>query len=353
MTSTSAQVRAAGGERSSRSAALGALTRPLGLVVALLGLAAALILSLGVGARAIPPSVVLDALFAYDGSDLHAIVRDARLPRTIIGVLAGVALGGCGALIQAYTRNPLADPGILGVNAGATFAITMGAGFLGLGAPLQYVWLSLGGALVVTLLVYLIGRASREGATPVRMTLTGVALGAILSGLSSIIILKNLQIFSALQLWGMGSLGGRNQDVILTVTPFIVAGLAIAAIASGSLNAIALGDDLGASLGVNLPFTRGIAIAGVTLLAGGAVAIAGPIAFVGLMVPHAVRWFTGPDQRWILAFAVIVAPVLLLVSDVIGRVVLPDGELPVGIVTAILGAPVLIILARRRRVSGL
>ena len=261
--------------------------------------------------------------------------------------------GGVKIRDQAYTRNPLADPGILGVNAGATFAITMGAGFLGFAAPLQYVWLSLGGALAVTLLVYLIGRASREGATPVRMTLTGVALGAILTGLSSIIILKNLQIFSALRFWGMGSLGGRNEEVILTVAPVIVVGLLIAAFVSGSLNAIALGDDVGVSLGVNIPLTRGLAIAGVTVLAGGAVAIAGPIAFVGLMVPHAVRWFTGPDQRWILAFAVVVAPVLLLVSDVIGRVVLPDGELPVGIVTAILGAPVLILLARRKRASGL
>ena len=329
------------------------MTRSIGLVVALIALGAAVIVSLGVGARVVAPTAVLDALFAYDGSDLHAIVRDARLPRTIIGVIAGIALGGCGALIQAYTRNPLADPGILGVNAGATFAITMGAGFLGLRAPLQYMWLSLGGALVVTLLVYVIGRASREGATPIRMTLTGVALGAILTGLSSIVVLKNLEIFSSLRFWGMGSLGGRNAEVISTVAPVVILGLIIAAFASGSLNAIALGDDLGASLGVNIPLTRGLAIAGVTLLAGGAVALAGPIAFVGLMVPHAVRWFTGPDQRWILAFAVVVAPVLLLVSDVIGRVVLPEGELPVGIVTVVLGAPVLILLARRRQVSGL
>ena len=353
MTSTSAPVRAAGREHSSRGAAVNAVTRSFGLALALLVLCAALLLSLGVGARALPPTVVWDALFFYDGSDFHAIVRDARLPRTVIGVLAGVALGGCGALIQAYTRNPLADPGILGVNAGATFAITMGAGFLGLAAPLQYVWLSLAGALSVTLLVYLIGRASREGATPVRMTLTGVALGAILTGLSSIIILKNFQVFQALRLWGIGSLGGRDADVILTVAPFIAVGLIIAVLASSSLNAIALGDDLGASLGVNIPLTRGLAIAGVTLLAGGAVALAGPIAFVGLMVPHAVRWFTGPDQRWILAYSVVAAPVLLLVSDVIGRIVLPDGELPVGIVTAIVGAPVLILLARRKKVSGL
>lgn len=319
----------------------------------LIALALASVLSLAVGARGIPPTVVLDALFAYDGSDLHAIVRDARLPRTIIGLLAGVALGGCGALIQAYTRNPLADPGILGVNAGATFAITMGAGFLGLSAPMQYVWLSFGGALIVTVLVYLIGRASREGATPIRMTLTGVALGAILTGLSTVIILKNVQIFSALRFWGMGSLGGRNTEVIATIAPFVLLGVIVALVASTNLNAIALGDDLGASLGVNISLTRGLAIAGVTLLAGSAVALAGPIAFVGLMVPHAVRWFTGPDQRWILAFSIVAAPALLLVSDVIGRVVLPGDELPVGIVTAIIGAPVLVLLARQRRVSGL
>jgi len=166
-------------------------------------------------------------------------------------------------------------------------------------------------------------------------------------------MLKSLEIFASLQFWGMGSLGGRNSDVIATVLPFIAVGVLIAGFAARSLNAIALGDDVGASLGVNIPVARGLAIAGVTLLAGSAVALAGPIAFVGLMIPHAVRWFTGPDQRWILAFAVVCAPTLLLVADVIGRVVLPDGELPVGIVTAIIGAPVLIVLARRKRVSGL
>lgn len=326
--------------------------RAAGLLLAGIGLAAVCMLSLGVGARPIPPAVVLEAVIAYDDSDIHAVVRQ-RLPRTVLGLLVGGALGGCGALIQAYTRNPLADPGLLGVNAGATFAVTMGAGFLGLRAPHQYVWLALGGALATTVLVYLIGRSGRGGATPVRLVLTGVAVEAILVGLSSFIILKNLAIFQALRFWGIGSLGGRDPAVLAAVAPVIAVGAVLAVPTATMLNATALGDDLGRGLGARLPLTRALAVAGVTLLGGGAVAMAGPIGFVGLMVPHVVRWFTGPDQRLLLFGSVLAAPTLLLGADVLGRVVLPGGELPVGVATAIVGAPVLIVLARRQKVGAL
>lgn len=326
--------------------------RAAGLLLAGIGLAAVCMLSLGVGARPIPPAVVLEAVIAYDDSDIHAVVRQ-RLPRTVLGLLVGGALGGCGALIQAYTRNPLADPGLLGVNAGATFAVTMGAGFLGLRAPHQYVWLALGGALATTVLVYLIGRSGRGGATPVRLVLTGVAVEAILVGLSSFIILKNLAIFQALRFWGIGSLGGRDPAVLAAVAPVIAVGAVLAVPTATMLNATALGDDLGRGLGARLPLTRALAVAGVTLLGGGAVAMAGPIGFVGLMVPHVVRWFTGPDQRLLLFGSVLAAPTLLLGADVLGRVVLPGGELPVGVATAIIGAPVLIILVRRQKVGAL
>lgn len=327
--------------------------RAAATLIAFAALAGACLLSLGVGARPVPPLDVLRSLSAGpDGGELAALAG-ARAQRTVIGLLAGAALGGCGALVQGYTRNPLADPGILGVNAGATFAVTMGAGFLGLRAPLQYVWLALGGALTATLLVSLLGRSGRDGASPVRMTLTGVALGAVLSGLSSFIVLKNLDVFSALRFWDVGSLGGRSPEVVGTTAPFIAAGLLLAALAARSLNALALGEELGTGLGANPRLTRNVSVAGVTLLAGAAVALAGPIGFVGLMVPHMVRRFTGPDQRRILAFAVLLAPVLLLLSDVLGRIALPEGELPVGIVTAIAGAPVLVLLARRQGAGAL
>ena len=329
------------------------MSRLGGLILALVVLLLAVLLSLMVGARALPPSTVIAALFDFDGSDAQAIVRDSRLPRTIVGLVVGPALGVCGALIQAFTRNPLADPGILGVNAGATFAVTMGVGLLGVRAPNSYVWFALVGALAVTLIVYLIGAAGRGGPSPGRMTLAGVAIGAVLSGVTSIVMLKNMEVFSTLRLWGLGSLGGRDESAVALIAPFIAVGLIVAFLIARPLNAIALGDDLGRTLGAGLMRTRIVSIVAVTVLAGSATALAGPIAFIGLMVPHAVRWFTGPDQRWIIAYSAIVAPSMLLLSDVIGRVVLPSGELQVSIVTAIIGAPVLVALARRKKVSGL
>jgi len=185
------------------------------------------------------------------------------------------------------------------------------------------------------------------------MTLAGVAIGAVLSGITSIVMLKNMEVFSTLRLWGLGSLGGRDESAVALIAPFIAVGLIIAFLIARPLNAIALGDDLGRTLGAGLVRTRIVSIVAVTVLAGGATALAGPIAFIGLMVPHAVRWFTGPDQRWIIVYSAILAPSMLLLSDVIGRVVLPTGELQVSIVTAVVGAPVLIALARRRKVSGL
>lgn len=331
----------------------GAAPRLGGLVLALFFLLLAVLLSLMVGARALSPSTVIAALVDFDGSDAQAIVRDSRLPRTIVGLVVGPALGVCGALIQAFTRNPLADPGILGVNAGATFAVTIGVGLLGVRAPNAYVWFALVGALAVTLIVYLIGATGRGGPSPGRMTLAGVAIGAVLSGITSIVMLKNMEVFSTLRLWGLGSLGGRDESAVALIAPFIAVGLIVAFFVARPLNAIALGDDLGRTLGAGLASTRIVSIVAVTILAGGATALAGPIAFIGLMVPHAVRWFTGPDQRWIIAYSAIMAPSMLLLADVIGRVVLPSGELQVSIVTAIIGAPVLIALARRKKVSGL
>ncbi|RLP78110.1 Fe(3+)-siderophore ABC transporter permease [Mycetocola tolaasinivorans] len=329
------------------------LRRASGLLLALALLAVAVLLSLGVGAQGIDPLTVLRALWENDGSDAHAIVRDSRLPRTLVGLVVGPALGVCGALIQAYTRNPLADPGILGVNAGATFAVTMGVGFLGLSAPSAYVWLSFGGALIVTGAVTLIGLRGPGRQMPERMTLTGVAVAAVLSGVGSIIVMKNLELFNRVRFWGLGSLGGRDPEALATIAPLIAIGLILALGLAGSLNVLALGDDLGSTLGARILRTRLLSVLAVTILAGAATAIAGPIAFLGLMVPHTVRWFTGPDQRWIIPGSMILAPALLLGADVLGRIILPSGELQVSLMTALVGAPVLMLLARRRRASGL
>ena len=309
--------------------------------------------SLAIGSKTIPLATVLDALFVPGDSADQIIVQTLRLPRTLLGLLVGSALGVSGALIQALTRNPLADPGILGVNAGAAFGVVLAVGFLSVSSILGYVWFALLGAAIATIVVYAIGATGRGGATPVRLTLTGVAIGAVLSGITAAITLLNPATFDRLRQWNAGSLVTPGFDTIWAVLPLIAIGLVLALLVARGLNAVALGGDLAAALGANLVLTRVVVVVAATLLAGAATAAAGPIGFVGLMVPHVARAIAGPDQRWIMLLTLVLSPILLLAADIVGRLVMPPGELQVGIVTAFIGAPVLIALARRRRVSGL
>lgn len=344
--------------------AQGGLARSLArsLAMAVLGLVLLVVLSLSslvLGARPVAVSTVVEALFAYDGNLVdHIVVMDYRLPRTLLSLLCGAAFGVSGALIQAVTRNPLADPGILGVNAGAAFFVTLAVGLFGVQSIHATLWFALLGAVVVTLAVYGLGMAGggiagRGGATPVRLVLAGVALSAVLGGIGSSITLLNPQAFDAMRQWSIGSVAGRNMAVVTAIAPFIGLGLVIALLSARSLNAVALGEDLARALGGSLVRTRILTLVAVTLLAGAGTAACGPIGFVGLMVPHAVRWFTGPDQRRIIPMTMIYAPVLMLAADIAGRLVLYPGELEAGIVTAFLGAPVLIVLSRRRQAGGL
>jgi iron complex transport system permease protein len=323
----------------------------LGVAFAVLVLIA--LASIAVGSKDIPLSTAIDSLLHASDSDDRAIIMSLRLPRTALGIMVGMALGLAGALIQALTRNPLADPGILGVNAGASFAVTIAVGVFGFSTLSGYIWFAFAGAILTTVLVYAIGSIGRGAATPIRLTLAGVAIGAVLSGVSSGLALLDPATFDRLRYWRAGSLAVPGFDDILIVAPFILAGVILAALVARPLNAVALGDDLAASLGANIMRTRAIVVVAVTLLAGAATAVAGPIGFIGLMVPHVARWISGPDQRWIAAFTLVLAPILLLGSDIIGRIIMRPGELQVGIVSAFVGAPVLILLARRRKVSGL
>lgn len=327
--------------------------RALGFAIAFAVLAATVVASILVGSQNLSPSEVWEALISPVDTQPHFIVHELRIPRTAVGLAVGTALGIAGALIQAMTRNPLADPGILGVNAGAAFFVALAVAAFGVSSISGYVWFAFIGALIVTVVVYVIGAAGRGGADPVQLTLAGVALGAVLSGIVTAMVLLDSRTFNRMRNWNAGSIVDRGWDVLLPVLPFLVVGLALAVTAVGSLNAVALGDDLARSLGTNVTRTRIIVILAVTLLAGGATAIAGPVGFVGLMVPHIARWIVGPDQRWILAYTVVLAPSLVLTADIIGRVLIRPAEFPVGIVTAFVGAPVLILLVRRARASGL
>ncbi len=333
----------------------GGLARSAALVAGwLLGVAVLVLLmfaGIAIGARGLPWSDAWDGLFAYNGSDTHLIIRELRLPRTVLAVLVGAALAVAGALIQALTRNPLADPGILGVNGGAALFVAIAVGTLGLTDVWTYLWFGFLGAAVATVAVYALGSLGRDGGTPIRLTLAGVAVGAVLMGVTTGLVLLDPKAFDTMRSWYAGSVSGRSLEIAWATGPFIAVGLVLAFAVARSLDAVALGDDLARSLGTNIRRTRTVGVIAVTLLCGAAVAAAGPIGFVGLMVPHAVRMIVGPSQPAILAYSLVGGPILVLSGDIIGRV-LAQAEVPVGIVTAFVGAPVLIVLVRRGRAAG-
>jgi len=324
------------------------------LLAVLAVLAALVIISLAVGTEYLSPATVWHAIVSPDSSNpAHDIVRLRRWPRTVVAVIVGIALGTSGALAQALTRNPLADPGLLGVNSGAACAVVLAVGTFGITSMSGYLVFAFAGALIVTAAVYLVGSAGRGSADPVRLVLGGVALSAVLVGITNALSLSNPRAFDNMRTWVAGSVVGRDWHVIWPVVPFMAVGLVLAFAVSGALNAIALGDERAKAMGVNLAMNRAAVLIAVTLLAGGATAIAGPIAFVGLMVPHVARWLVGPDQPWIIGMSALLAAILLLASDVLGRVIMRPGEVPVGVITAFIGAPLLIVLIRGKKVREL
>ncbi|MDJ0464645.1 iron chelate uptake ABC transporter family permease subunit [Streptomyces sp. H27-C3] len=322
-----------------------------GLLLSLGVLALVVIASIAIGAKPVPLDDVWHALFDASGTGNDVIVLDVRVPRTVLGVLVGAALGLSGAVMQALTRNPLAEPGLLGVSAGASAAVVSAISFLGITSLTGYVWFAFLGAGAVSVLVYVLGGS--RGATPVRLALAGTAATAVLYGYVNAVQLLDSAALDRLRFWTVGSLASANMEVIDKVWPFIGAGVLLALLIARPLNAMEMGDDAARSLGAHLTRTRVLAMLSVTLLCGAATAACGPIIFVGLMVPHLVRAITGPDIRWILPYAAVLAPVLLLGSDVIGRVVTRPAELQVGIVTALVGGPVFIHLVRRRKMAQL
>jgi iron complex transport system permease protein len=327
--------------------------RAAGLVVALSLLLACVMASLALGALDIPLREVIAAFTAFDDSRQHVIVIELRLPRTLVGLLVGAALGASGALLQGLTRNPLADPGILGINAGAAFAVVVAIYLLGISSVFAYAWFALAGAAATGVLVYALGASGRDGATPIKLALAGVVLGALLTSLTSALLVFDVKTLDTFRFWIVGSIAGRDLGVAGSVAPFIGVGLAVALVCGRWLNALALGEDVARSLGQRVGLVRLGCGAAVVLLAGGGVAAAGPIFFVGLTVPHVARGLVGSDYRWIVPYSVVLGAILLVGSDVLGRLVARPSELQVGVVTAALGAPFFIALVRRRRLAEL
>lgn len=326
--------------------------RPVALAGLLILLIVAVALSLFIGAKPLPAAVVIDALTGVCQSADCTIINDARLPRTLAGLLAGGALGIAGALMQTLTRNPLADPGLLGVNAGASFAIVLGAALLGTVTPVEQLLLAFCGALAASLLVAFTGSQGGGQLSPVRLTLAGVALAAVLEGLSSGISLLNADVYDQLRFWQAGSLDIRTlQTLKIVLIPVLLAAL-MALMLSRALNSLSLGSDTATALGSRVAYTQLLGLVIITVLCGSATAVVGPIAFIGLMMPHMARWLVGADHRWSLPVTLIATPALLLFADIIGRLLVP-GELRVSVVSAFIGAPMLIVLVRRARGGGL
>ncbi|CAM3596170.1 ABC transporter permease [Rouxiella silvae] len=319
-----------------------------GMLLAILLLVVMAALSLSIGEKSIPLETVLPALKGQCTSADCVIILDARLPRTLAGMLAGVALGLSGALMQILTRNPLADPGILGVNAGAGFAVVVGIAFFGATHIEQFLWYAFGGALVATLLVAIIGALGRGRINPIRLTLAGVALGAVLEGMSSGIALLNPQALDQLRFWQAGSLDIRSMSVIRTVALPIIFASVLTLFMGRALNNLTMGSELATALGTRIALTQLSGLLAITLLCGSATAAVGPIGFVGLMMPHIARRLSRSNPRWMLPWTLVLTPSLLLAADLIGRL-LVVGEMRVSVVTAVIGAPVLIWLVRRHR----
>ena len=324
------------------------------MVVGLVGLLLAVgLASLAIGAKAIPIAAVWDALWSPTGTPDDIIVRTLRIPRTTLGILVGVALGIAGALMQGHTRNPLADPGLLGVNAGAAFFVVVGIYALGVTSLFGYVWFAFAGAFAACVLVFVIGSLGRGGPTPVTLALAGVALAVLLQALTSALVLSDTDTLDSYRFWEVGALAGRDTVIVGQVAPFIVLGLVLAAANAPGLNLLSLGEDVARNLGHRVGLTRGMGLGAIMLLAGAAVAACGPIWFLGLIAPHVARALTGPDYRWLLPASGLVGAVVLLFADVLGRVVARPGELQVGIVLALIGVPFFIALVRRRRLAKL
>lgn len=313
--------------------------------------ALALVASMLVGARGLPPDAIWHSLFHPDpASDVSQTVWLSRVPRTVLVLLAGVALGVAGGLMQAVTRNPMTDPGILGVNAGASLAVVVGLAYFGMTAVSQYMWWSFAGALVTSVVVFTIGNTEAARGNPVRMTLSGVALGAVLSGFSSAVLLTNSTVLERMRGWSAGTTASQPLDATWSIAPFIVVGLVIAIGSIRSLDVLSLGDASAVAMGAHPNRVRLVVLVAIALLAGGATAATGPIGFIGLLAPHVARMIVGPHQGWIMAYSVLVAPTVLGFADTVGRVI-TQGEVPVGVVTAFIGAPVLIFMVRRFRVA--
>ncbi|QDG94768.1 iron ABC transporter permease (plasmid) [Rhizobium sp. NIBRBAC000502774] len=308
-------------------------------------------LSIGGGTTRLSLPTVFEAIFAFDGSRDHLVITMLRLPRVLAGLLAGAALGVAGSVMQAATGNPLASPGLLGINAGAAFAV-VGAMALQLTGSMSdgnsLIWYAFGGAAIAGFSVHMLGSLGSRGSTSLKLVLAGAVIGTFLTSLTSAILIFDQATLDAIRLWTVGSLSGRNMGQIIGVAPYIATGLAAALLLRGQFTTLSLGSDISGALGQNPLLWRTICVIIVVMLAGGAVALAGPVGFVGLVMPHAARLTVGADYRWIVPYSAIGGALLLVTADTVGRSLFAAQDFPVGVTMALIGAPFFLWLARYR-----
>ncbi|MFC9249260.1 FecCD family ABC transporter permease [Streptomyces sp. NPDC057136] len=326
--------------------------RATATAAAVVALLLAILLSLAVGARFIPPSEVYEALVHGGHSDAAEVIRNMRVPRTLIGLMVGAALALAGTVLQGITRNPIADPGILGISQGASVGVVLAIAYAGIHTLTGYVWFAFAGAAAASVAVYAIASSGRGGATPVKLALGGAAINALLVSVTSAVLTTNASAMDEFRFWQVGSIAGREAEVTQQIWPFLLVGAVLVLSVSRGLDALALGEDVAKGLGQKVATVRIVGGIGATVLTGAAVAAAGPIAFIGLAVPHIARAIVGSDHRWVLPMAALIGPVMLLVPDVIGRIVFPPSEVPAGVMTALIGVPFLVALVRRKAVPA-
>ncbi|MEU1350530.1 FecCD family ABC transporter permease [Streptomyces sp. NPDC005775] len=326
--------------------------RALATAAAVVALLIAVLLSLAVGARSIPPSEVFDALLHGGHSDAAEVIRNMRVPRTLIGLMVGASLALAGTVLQGITRNPIADPGILGISQGASVGVVLAIAYAGIHTLTGYVWFAFAGAAIASVAVYAIASSGRGGATPVKLALGGAAINALLVSVTMAVLTTKASALDEFRFWQVGSIAGREAEVAQQIWPFLLLGTVLVLCVARGLDALALGEDMAKGLGQKIATVRIVGGIGATVLTGAGVAAAGPIAFIGLAVPHIARAVVGSDHRWVLPMAALIGPVMLLVSDVIGRIVFPPSEVPAGVMTALIGVPFLVTLVRRKAVPA-
>ncbi|CAM5344085.1 FecCD family ABC transporter permease [Niallia circulans] len=323
------------------------------LVISIILLGISILASLAFGSRTVGWNEILDGLFHPEVQSHGANVVRQRIARTVFSLLCGAALGVSGALMQSVTRNPIADPSILGVNTGAALFVVCGISFFHIGTAGQYIWFALAGAILTAIFVFGIGSMGSGGATPLKLVLAGAATSAALSSLVMAIMIPRSNVMDQFRFWQVGSVGAGNWDSISIFIPFLLVGILIALFSAPGLNALALGDEAAKGLGVRTGTLRLVAAFGGVLLCGAATALAGPIGFIGLLATHVIRLIIGPDLRYIIPMSALAGAIILTISDVCGRIIGSPGELEVGVVTAFIGAPILILITMKAKMRTL